>query len=220
MTKVRGNVEASLVGDAPSAETLIRIGLGANGGSEKVHPPLRTPSLAVVDVEDAQRDLDVADPELGRLVQLGGGGKAVGGGIRDEEVVKGSSSGADLGRVVHHGLVRHVVGVDLELEVRLRVVGALVDEGLHHLVHPDVVVGGLRLIEEEVDLVARGELDLNVRVRVAQADLRPGKGLLVGHSLVVLDCADARAGRHGDAGDLGIAVHRRGEDSGGRGCDH
>ena len=62
-----------------------------------------------------------------------------------------------LRRVVHEGLVGDVVGRDLELEVRLGGVLAAVDEGFHHFVVVDRVVGAEGVIVVEVRLVVGGE---------------------------------------------------------------
>lgn len=200
VAKVLGNVEAGLIRDAPGTETLIRVRLGRNDGSEEVHAPLGALGLAGVDVEQRQRDLRLAGPRLAGLVEGRLGREAVDDGVRDVKVVKGGASRAILGRVVDKGLVRDVVGVDLVLKVGRRIVGAFVDEGLHDLVLVDGVVGALRRVEEEVDLVARRELEAQLGVGVAKVNLGAREALLVRHRLVVLDGADLGAGGHVDAG--------------------
>uniref|UniRef100_A0A1Y1MK49 Uncharacterized protein n=1 Tax=Photinus pyralis TaxID=7054 RepID=A0A1Y1MK49_PHOPY len=78
IAKVGSNVEACFIGDTPRAKCLIRIRLRADNGSEEVHPPLCTLCLAIVDIEQAQRNLDIAHPQLIRLVELGRSAKPIG----------------------------------------------------------------------------------------------------------------------------------------------
>lgn len=157
MTKELCNMEARLVWRRPSAKSLVRVNLRADDGSEKVHPPRCALGLANVDVEDAQRDSDSALPSLCGLVKNRLRAKTVRSGIRNEEVVEGCADRAILGGIVNKRLVCDVVGVDLELDVCLRVFGALVEEGLHDFVLPDVVVCALRGVEEVVDLIVGNE---------------------------------------------------------------
>lgn len=207
IAKVGSNVKARFVGDTPRAKFLIRIRLRADNGSEEVHPPLCTLCLAFVDIEQAQGNRDIAHPQLIRLVELGHSAKPVGRRVGHEEVVKGGAIGANFGRVVHKGLVGDVVGVHFELKVSLRVVRALVYKGLHDLVLPDVGIGALGRVKVEVDLVAGGELDVQVSVGIAEVNLGAREWFEVGDSLVVFDCAEAaRACWDSDRGDFGVAV--------------
>lgn len=175
MTKELCDVKACLVRRAPSTELLGGERLGAGDCPEEVHPPFGALGLAGLDVEQAEGDLGHARPQGVLPVQGRGGGKAVRSRVGDEQVVKRRALGPVLGGVVDECLVRHVVGVDLILKVRLRVVGALVDEGLDDLVLPDVAVGGLVGVEEEIGLVVGGELDLNGLLVVAEANFGLGE---------------------------------------------
>ena len=91
-------------------------------------------------------------------------------------MVKGCARGAHLARVVDHGLVRDVVGVDFDLEVGLWILGAAVDEGFHDLVLPDVVVGALRGIVVEACFVVGGKGQVEEGGTVTEGNLCKGKG--------------------------------------------
>lgn len=160
LAKVRSNVEARLIWHTPRSKSLVRIGLRADGGSEKVHPPVCTSRLALIDIEQPQWNLDIAHPQLLRLIQCRHGAEPVCSRVRHEEVIEGSTVRPDLGRVVNKCLIGDIVGVHFELKISLWVVRALVDEGLHDLVHPDVSIGALRRIEIKVYFIAGGELDV------------------------------------------------------------
>ena len=196
MSEVRADVEASLVGWAPSTKGLVGVGGWAGDGSEEVHSPVSALSLARVDVEEGEGDQRVADPGLLGLICLGGGREPVRRRVGDEEVVEGSTVGTDLGRVVDERLVGDVVGVDLVLEVGGWVVAALVDESLHHLVLPDVIVGALGGVEVEVGLASGCEGEGDVVGSVAGIDLGGGERSQVRDRLAVGDGANLGAGRH------------------------
>lgn len=96
MAKVRAHVEVGLVGLAPRAIELVRERGGVRDDAEEVHPPHRALRLAVVDVEEAERDARGRGPEALGLVQGGGGRQPVNERGGDIESVKGSACGANL----------------------------------------------------------------------------------------------------------------------------
>lgn len=96
MAKVWGDVEARLIWRAPGTQSLIGVYLWRGDCAEKVHPPLRALGLALVYVEDAQRNGNGALPRFGRLVEHRRGAEAISRGIRHKEVVKGRAGSAVL----------------------------------------------------------------------------------------------------------------------------
>lgn len=91
-------------------------------------------------------------------------------------MIERSVRSAHLGRVVDDSLVGNVVGIDFELEVGLRIVAAVVDEGFHHLVVVDVAIGALACVVVVVGLLERSKIELKSRLRVAERDGGQGKG--------------------------------------------
>lgn len=183
-------MEASLVRRTPSTQLLVRICRWANNGKEEVHPPLGALGSAIVHVEETQRYRGLTSPLLSGLVKYRGSRKAISSRVIDEEMVKRRALCAILGRVVDKGLISDIVGIDLILKVRLRIASSLVDEGLHDLVLPNVVVCALLGVKVEVGLIVRRKVQLDGRVRVAQVNLREGEIGLVGNRLGILDPAD------------------------------
>lgn len=157
MAEEFGDVKAGFVGRTPGTQSLIGKQVGVCDGAEEIHPPFGALRLAVFDVEKGERDFDIADPCLSRSVQGGLGCETVRGWVRHEEMVERGTWGAVLRRVEYEGLISYVVWVDLILEVKLRIVGALVDEGFHDLVLPDIAIGALARIKVETGFVEGGE---------------------------------------------------------------
>lgn len=71
-------METGLVWGAPSTQLLVWIHGWTGDGSEKVHPPFGALGSAVVNVEEAQGNLDFADPTLSGLVQRRSSREAIG----------------------------------------------------------------------------------------------------------------------------------------------
>ena len=182
-------MEVRRIRRVPSAQQLSRIRIRCDHRPEKVHPPLRPLRLPIIDIEEAQRDADIRHPRLPRSIEFRSGVQTINKRLRDVESIERRAGRTHFRRVVDEGLEGDVVGVDLELEVGLRVVGAFVDEGFHDLVGVDGVIGGLGGVEEEVCLVVGGEVDADGFVVVAQVNLGEGKGGLVRNGFVVLDGA-------------------------------
>jgi hypothetical protein len=148
-------MEAGLIGDTPGAQSLVRVCAGRGDCAEEIHAPLGATSLH--HIEESQRNLHTGDPCLFCSVQDGCGREAVGGRIGHEKVIEWSARGAHFGGIVDHRLVSDIVGTHLKLEVRLRVVRAMIDEGLHHLVLPDVIVRALARVIVVIGLPERAE---------------------------------------------------------------
>lgn len=110
MTKERSHVEVGLVRRVPSTVGLVGKSVRRGDGAEKVHAPVGALGLAGVDVEEAQRDLHVGEPECVGLVDGRVGGELVAGEIGDVEPVEGGTGCSDLGGVVYEGRERDVVG--------------------------------------------------------------------------------------------------------------
>lgn len=110
MTKERSHVEVGLVRRVPSTVCLVGKSVRRGDGAEKVHAPVGALGLAGVDVEEAQRDLHVGEPECVGLVDGRVGGELVAGEIGDVEPVEGGTGCSDLGGVVDEGRERDVVG--------------------------------------------------------------------------------------------------------------
>ena len=121
---------------------------------------------------------------------------------------------SNLARVVDEGLEGDVVGVDFELEVRLWVVGAAVDEGFHDFVLVDGVVGGLGAVEVEVGLVVGGEGEMESKVIVAGVNLRQWEVGAVWDRGGILNCAFGWAGGNRERGN-GFDVSDGGDQGGG-----
>lgn len=187
-------MEIGRIGRVPRAEQLRREGGGRDHGTEKVHAPLRALGRAVVHIEQAERDTHIGDPRLLGHVERRRRVQAIDEAFGDVEGVEGGARRAEFGWVVDEGLEGDVVGTDFELEVRLRVVGALVDKGLHHFPVVDGVVGGLARVVEEVGFVVGLETYVDGRVIVAEIDLGEGEGGEIRHGFVVLNTALGRAG--------------------------
>lgn len=103
-----------------------------------------------------------------------------------------------LGRIVDKCLVGHIVGIDLVLEICLRIVGTLVDERFDDFVGPDIIVRALRRIEVEVAFVEGCKGQGQSRVRVAEIDSRSGKRSLVGDGFGELDGGGGWTAGHAD----------------------
>lgn len=198
MAKELGDVKTSLVRRTPSSKVLIRKHLRARNRSEEIHPPLSTACTARIDIKQTQRDLCLADPFLRLLIKFRLGLKSVTLGVGNEKVIKWRSFLSDLGRIVYEGLVGHVVGVDFVLEIRLRIVGALVNERFHDFVSPDIIVCSLRFVEVEVFLVQSRERQGEGGVRVTKIDLRTWKRITVGYGFREFDAAIFRTCWHID----------------------
>lgn len=97
-------MEIRLIRWIPRSQRLIRKRARAHHGAKEVHPPLRPFRLPVIDVEESERDLNVRDPGVLRLVEGGFGKKAVG--VRHVPVgcVEGGARSADFGGVIDEGL--------------------------------------------------------------------------------------------------------------------
>lgn len=119
-------MEVGLIRYAPAPIRLIRERVWSRDGTEEVHAPLGVLGRAVVHAEEPEGDLHVRDPGPCIAVERSAGGDAVGGQVGYVEPVEGGAGRADLGGVVDEGLEGDVVWGYLELEVRLRVVGAVV----------------------------------------------------------------------------------------------
>lgn len=195
-------METSLVWGAPGTQLLVWIRGWAGDGSEKVHSPVGALGSAVVNVEEAQWNLDFADPTLSGLVQRRSSREAIRSRIRDEQVIERRAIGPVFGRVVDKRLIRHVVWIDLELQVGLGIFGALVYEGFHDFVRPYVVIGALLRVEVEVGFVVRGKGQDEGAPRVAKVHLREREVGLVRDRLRVLDGADLGASWNVDMGEF------------------
>lgn len=137
------NVKAGLVRRTPTTQFLVRKCLWARNSPEEIHPPLCSLCMSTIDVEQSQRNLNLADPFLRTLVQLRLCLEAITFWVCDEEMIKWRSFLSILGRIVDECLVGYIVGIDLVLEIRLRVVGTLVDERFDNFVGPDIIVRAL-----------------------------------------------------------------------------
>ena len=144
MAKIFGNVEVGRIWGTPGSKALVGICLGANNGSEKVHPPFSASCLAIVNIKQSQWNLDLTRPGLARLVQLRVPHESIINRVSNEEMIECCSGAAVLARIIDEGLVRNIVGVDLKFEIRLWVDSAFLYESLHHLVLIDCVIGTLR----------------------------------------------------------------------------
>ena len=201
---------------APTSQKLIGEHLLVGHSAEEIHSPLCTIGLTIIDVEEAERNIDRRHPRFFGLVQNGLSSQAINGGVGDEEMVEGSTGGAHFGRVVYKGLVGDVVGGHLKLEVGLRVLGAVVDERLHDFVFVDGVIVLQAGVVVEVLLVERGEDDVDGFVRVAEIYLGLWERSLIGHGFVVVDGSDVGARWDFERRDT-EGQDRRDEDRGGRG---
>lgn len=175
-------MEAGLVGRTPGTQGLVGIHAGRSDGTEKVHAPLG--ALDLVDIKQSERDLHIRLPGAGVFVGSCLGREAVGGGIGHKEMVKRRTVGADLGRVENNRLVGDVGWVDFVFNVCCRVVLAVVEEGFHDLVFPDIVVCALAGVDVPVGLVQRFEAELDRGVIVAHVDRRRREGRSVWDRLV------------------------------------
>lgn len=110
--------------------------------------------------------------------------------------------GPIFGRVVDKRLICHVVGIDLELQVGLGILGTLVDKGFHDFVRPYVVIGALLGVEVEVGFVVRGKGQDEGAPRVAKVHLREREVGLVRDRLGVFDGADPGASWNVDMGEF------------------
>lgn len=202
VTKIFADMETGLVWGTPSTQLLVWIRGWTGDGSEKVHSPVGALGGAVVNVEEAQGNLDFADPALSGLVQRRSSREAIGSRIRDEKVIERRALGSIFGRVVDKRLIRHVVWIDLELQVGLGIFGTLVDESFHDFVRPYVVIGALLGVEVEVGFVVRGKGQDEGAPRVAKVHLREREFGLVRDRLGVPDGADLGASWNVDMGEF------------------
>lgn len=145
VAKVRSHVEVGLIRHAPGTISLIRESSRPRDGAEEVHAPPGALAPALVHVEEAKGDLDVRDPCARVMVARGVGDDAVGGQLGDVGAGEGGTGRSDLGGVVDEGLEGDVVGGHLELEIGLRVVGAIVLEPDNQLLGHFCVFLGERL---------------------------------------------------------------------------
>lgn len=198
MPEELGDVKTGLVRRTPSSKVLVGKHLRARNRSEEIHPPLSTACTARINIKQTQRNLCLADPFLRLLIKLRLSLKSVTFGVGNEKVIKRRSFLADLGRIVDEGLVSHVVWIDFVLEIRLRIVGALVDERFHDFVGPDIIVCSLRFVEVEVFFVQSRERQREIGVRVAEIDLRTWKRITVGDGFREFDAAIFRTCWHID----------------------
>lgn len=193
MPEILGNVKASLVRGTPGTKILVRKHGGARDGSEEVHPPFCALGSSTIHVEQAQRNSSVANPSLVCNAGRSRRREAIGSRIRYEEVIERCALGDVLGRVVDECLVCDVDGVDFELKVCLRVAGALGDEGFHHLVLPDVVVGALAGVDVKVGLIVGAKGQRDGCLGVTKIDFGEGEIGLVRDRLGVRDGANSGA---------------------------
>lgn len=92
-------MEARLVRHTPCAQQLIRKRVRCHNCAEEVHTPLRILRLTVVDIEEAERDVDGRLPELGVPLEGSPRREAVEECGVPEAGVQRSAFGTDFGRV-------------------------------------------------------------------------------------------------------------------------
>lgn len=110
----------------PRTVGLIGKRLSRSNGAEEIHSPVCALGLALVHVEITQRYLHIGIPQLIGPVYGRVCGELVCIQIGNVEPAKGCPSGSNLGRVVDEGGEGDIIWRDLEFQVGLGVIGALV----------------------------------------------------------------------------------------------
>lgn len=205
-------MEASLVGRAPGSEGLVGEHLRVGDGAEEVHAPVG--GFWLVDIPQSKRDGDVGEPSTGITVDFGGRGESVTDRVGHEEMVEWSALLADFGWVVDEGLVGNVVGADLKLQVVGWVVFTAVDEGLHDVVLPDIVIDVMIGVKVEVFLLECLEVHVDGGLVVADVDLGAWEGISLEESLVELRGGGLGAARDAKGWVLGAGSLGQGSRSG------
>jgi hypothetical protein len=101
VSKERSHMEVDLVRRAPRPVALIREHCWTSDCAEKVHPPFCSLGRAGVDIEEAQWDLDVGDPQLVGIVESCASSDTICSYIGDIETIERSTGHPRLRRVVY-----------------------------------------------------------------------------------------------------------------------